>query len=429
MSVGDGREPSSTSSLNTGGRYNPTTNSWTPTSLTNAPAPRIGHTAVWSGTEMIVWGGDLRQSLGLTNTGGRYRPDTDSWTPTNLANAPSARANHVAVWTGSVMVVWSTTNNKSGGRYDPVSDSWTPTNNSDSSPTVYNGVWTGTEMIVWGTDPGCLSGCPAVGGRYNPALNEWRPITLSGGPPAPNRDRPPTAVWTGTEMIVWGSGGGRYNPNTDSWMFLSTTNAPVSRSSHTAIWTGSEMIVWGGQDSQGTVHADGGRYNPATNSWQPVNTTVAPEPRYLHTAVWTGAEMIVWGGANHNALALNSGGRYDPATNSWQPTDTSTAPIPRRYHSAVWSGTEMIVFGGRDGDYNNNDLIFETGGRYDPATNLWRTTSLANVPLARFKHSAVWTGFTMIVWGGIAKTNLPVEEVSTGGVYDSASDSWADRKR
>ena len=43
--------------LNTGGRYNPSTDSWTATSTTNAPAARAHHTAVWTGSEMIVWGG------------------------------------------------------------------------------------------------------------------------------------------------------------------------------------------------------------------------------------------------------------------------------------------------------------------------------------------------------------------------------------
>ena len=30
---------------------------WTATSTTNAPSARAGHSAVWTGTEMIVWGG------------------------------------------------------------------------------------------------------------------------------------------------------------------------------------------------------------------------------------------------------------------------------------------------------------------------------------------------------------------------------------
>ena len=32
----------------------------------------------------------------------------------------------------------------------------------------------------------------------------------------------------------------------DSWIPTSTTNAPAARTAHTAVWTGSEMIVWGG---------------------------------------------------------------------------------------------------------------------------------------------------------------------------------------
>ena len=40
--------------------------------------------------------------------------------------------------------------------------------------------------------------------------------------------------------------GGRYDPGTDSWTATSTTNAPTARYAPTAVWTGSEMIVWGG---------------------------------------------------------------------------------------------------------------------------------------------------------------------------------------
>ena len=43
--------------FNTGGRYDPGTNTWTATSMTNAPTARIDHTAIWTGSEMIVWGG------------------------------------------------------------------------------------------------------------------------------------------------------------------------------------------------------------------------------------------------------------------------------------------------------------------------------------------------------------------------------------
>src|SRR6266481_951875 len=80
----------------------------------------------------------------------------------------------------------------------------------------------------------------------------------------------------------------------DSWTATSTTSAPAARSAHTAVWTGSEMIVWGGFNN--SYLNTGGRYNPSTDSWTATSTTSAPAGRYFHTAVWTGSEMIVWGG-------------------------------------------------------------------------------------------------------------------------------------
>ena len=43
--------------LDSGGRYDPAADSWTATSTTNAPDGRFYHTAVWTGNEMIIWGG------------------------------------------------------------------------------------------------------------------------------------------------------------------------------------------------------------------------------------------------------------------------------------------------------------------------------------------------------------------------------------
>ena len=54
---------------------------------------------------MIVWGG--YGNSGNVNTGGRYNPATDSWTSTSTTNAPEARYLHTAVWTGSEMIVWA----------------------------------------------------------------------------------------------------------------------------------------------------------------------------------------------------------------------------------------------------------------------------------------------------------------------------------
>jgi N-acetylneuraminic acid mutarotase len=344
-----------------------TDDSWAPTCLTNAPAGRSYHTAVWTGTEMIVWGG-LGSSI--FNTGGRYNPDTDSWMATSTTNAPSGRYGHTAVWTGSEMIIWGGTDGyddvNTGGRYDPSTDSWGGTGriNLPSARKGHSAVWTGSEMIIWG-------------GVYQ-----------RGGPPE------------------YFNTGGRYNPSTNSWMATSPTNAPVARELHTAVWTGNEMIIWGG-DTLTSYLRSGGRYNPTTDTWIATSTSNAPAGRSLHTGVWTSTEMIVWGGSNSGGY-LNTGGRYNPGTDTWIATSTSNTPSARQFHASVWCGSEMIIWGGGDsfGNYLN------TGGRYDPTTDTWAATSTINSPSGRWLHTAVWTASEMVVWGGNNNTSL-----NTGGRY------------
>ncbi len=97
------------SDLDTGGRYNPGTDSWTPTATRiNLPSGREGHTAVWTGSQMIIWGGAYH-GVGppvYFNTGGRYDPSTNSWTATSTPSAPSGREFHTAVWTDNEMIIW-----------------------------------------------------------------------------------------------------------------------------------------------------------------------------------------------------------------------------------------------------------------------------------------------------------------------------------
>jgi N-acetylneuraminic acid mutarotase len=114
--------------LNTGGRYNPITDSWIATSTTNTPEARSEHTAIWTGSEMIIWGGQEDVNLLPVNTGGKYNLATDSWTAISTTNAPEARSGHTAVWTGSKMIVWGGFGNSdplnTGGTYDSGTDSW-----------------------------------------------------------------------------------------------------------------------------------------------------------------------------------------------------------------------------------------------------------------------------------------------------------------
>jgi hypothetical protein len=124
----------------------------------------------------------------------------------------------------------------------------------------------------------------------------------------------------------------------------------------------------------------------------------------------------VWGGFN-GTNAFNNGARYSPATNSWTAITLTAAPAARWHFPSVWSGSELIVWGG----IVNTGWPFvstNTGGRYNPATNSWTSTTLQSAPSARDLQQAVWTGSQMIVWGGTMDPDGV--NTNTGGMY------WAD---
>jgi N-acetylneuraminic acid mutarotase len=402
-----------------GFRYDPLIDTWRPISSTGEPSARSRHSAVWTGSEMIVWGGSV------INDGGRYDPISDSWSAISTAGAPQARTYHSAVWTGTRMLVWGGYGGDplgDGASYDPGSNTWSPIAGlgAPSPRYVHGAVWTGTQMIVWGGRDG--AGNLGDGARYNLASNTWSPMSSSGAPAARSYF---TAIWTGAEMIVWGgngttvalSTGARYDPIADGWTPTPTSGAPSPRQDHVAAWSGQAMMIWGGTS---TASLDsGGLYQPSSNTWSPTSTSGAPSPRGQATAVWTGSRVIVWGGFDGFANSYPvDGGRYDPASNSWTPTSTGRSPSARRDHTAVWTGTAMLVWGGDTGDQLGSNF----GRRYDPTTDNWTLMSQTGAPVPRHHHTATWTGTKMIVWGGFAGASGALQ---SGGLYDPFSDSWA----
>ena len=158
------------------------------------------------------------------------------------------------------------------------------------------------------------------------------------------------------------------------------------------------------------------------DSWLPISTVDAPTARAAHSAVFTRIDgtdhMIVWGGQDSPMIPFaNTGARWTRSTDTWAATTTTNAPSGREGHPAVWTGHEMLVWGGDDG------LNFlNTGGRYDPVTDTWRSTSLTGAPDGRFGHSFIWTGDRLIVWGGAIGFG---GDVNTGAIYDPVADSWS----
>jgi N-acetylneuraminic acid mutarotase len=338
-------------------------------------AGRIFHSLVWTGKEAIVWGGGSEGKF----FGHGFRLDPDAKTRRALATdgAPSARWTHAAVWTGSEMLVWggraefaSNSHRDDGARYDPNADRWRPitATNAPTARSQMAAVWTGDEMIVWG---GYGDGGTAwdTGGRYDPKAGRWRMVALRGAPEARVE---PIHVWTGTVMLVWGGitpdlkqtfrTGGRYNPKTDRWAPIRPDdNAPAVWGAP-AVWTGTEMLIWGGSHQNGdeNVNQDtcrGWAYNPSTDRWRSLSTTGAPAARFFHTAVWTGSRLVVWGGGDQGgdgnpARHFDDGGVYDPVADRWEALPRVGGLAGRGLHTAVWAGRGMVVYGGSTGGFS-----------------------------------------------------------------------------
>ena len=328
------------------------TNSWRPISNASAPAARVGHSVVWTGSEMIVWGG-LKDGQ-PDDEGGRYDPRTDTWQRTDKdgGNVPADRAFHSAVWTGSEMIVW-------GGRADSAF---------------------------------------ADGARYQPDRNEWATLPGSGMPAARSHH---AAVWTGSEMIVWGGrandgrphgNGGRYSALDARWQSVAGAGAPAARSSFPAVWTGSELWVWGGLGAMAPL-GDGARYIASGDTWRPLPATLAPA-RSAHVGVWANerGEALVFGGLGA-AGPLDDGAGWGVASDAWRPLEAA-ALAARSEHAGVWTGRELVVWGGV------GSALLADGARLEPAAGRWAGLPADGAPSARKGHTMVWTGREVLVWGG-----------------------------
>ncbi|MEW6026855.1 MAG: hypothetical protein AB1599_06150, partial [Planctomycetota bacterium] len=288
-----------------------------------------------------------------------------------------------------------------------------------------------------------------------------------------------TAVWTGTEMLIWGgyvvSGstatyfedGVRYNPTLDEWDYINDIGAPSSRTGHTAVWTGSEMVIWGGRNSDTNFLMDGARYNPVNDTWTPLlDSTNAPISRSNHIAVWSPGlnQMIIWGGYTYRFdydpdqyEYQNTGGRYDFSTDTWSsmPLTSTNSYYYRAYywengnwvlrdvyfdrtiqaptaragevlfsplrviggHTGVWDeqNQRLFIWGG----INSGGNTLDTGGIWYASNNAWYefTYPASYTPVARSGHTAIWTGSQMCIFGGY--TGSAVYPVNTGSLLTS----------
>lgn len=164
----DGRMGACPNMFSDGAIYDPSQNQWRAMSSVGAPSPRYQHTAVWTGAEMIVFGGATQGSdAGRVNSGGIYDPVSDSWRTTTLSGAPSERCDHAAAWIGNRMAIWGGLGGvlRDGYLYDPITDTWTTITMDDAPAGRSRFAYANSEdsLFVWG---GSLT--DSTGGVWKP---------------------------------------------------------------------------------------------------------------------------------------------------------------------------------------------------------------------------------------------------------------------
>jgi hypothetical protein len=152
--------------------FDPAARTWR--KLPEAPiVPRFGAVYLWTGSEVIVWGGGDREDP-MSLEGAAYDPAGDSWR--RIATAPVALNQVDGIWTGREMVVfgaalnnkgWAATDTSVGAAYDPALDRWREIPPSELSPQAISAVWTGRSMLAWDYE--------VHSQEYDPATDMWTP--------------------------------------------------------------------------------------------------------------------------------------------------------------------------------------------------------------------------------------------------------------
>ncbi|MBI2395196.1 MAG: hypothetical protein HYV09_36840 [Deltaproteobacteria bacterium] len=333
------------------------------------PAPiagRISHSAVWTGDELIVWGG--RGPDEAFNDGAAYDPVKDTWRV--LAPAPlSPRIDHVAVWMGKEMLVW-------GGRID------------GSSTTSYF----------------------ADGATYDPRSNTWQRVA---GSPMSSRARV-AAVWSTTtrEVLLWGGvyefdfvakDGAAFDPETRKWTHLSLTEA-APRAAPGSLWDGTRMVVVGGECKGIAAKPcnDVWAYEPSAGLWEKLATlptAYAPDLGFAFTAAGPRRAQAALFAGEKMTTKYGNGAFFDPATRAWTDiaapaTELGEEPA-RTFATTFWAEDRLWVYGGfiAGGGFDDHGAI------WDPKTRAWSVMPASDLG-PRMAASATSTHDDTFVWGG-----------------------------
>jgi hypothetical protein len=343
-----------------------------------------------------------RATRSTTTSGGAWQP---------LPQAPIAdRSFEGVVWTGTEMIVWGGTRSgkalSDGAAYNPATSSWRTIAPLPAGVRGYaaGAVWTGEAAVFWaGNSPDG----PAVGAVYDPGADTWR--SLPDGPLGPREGY--ASVWTGKELVLIGGvrGDGQatpvaaaVDPRTGSWRLLPAFDHLIFYGGpNGAVWDGHEALVIGNLSlcpEQGSACAERRpifvAYDPAADAVRELELPAysadfgADTAASLTSIAWTGTDVVFSAAVPGSVRII----RYNPDTGVWRKGTPAPCYIRSGYTQTAWLGDRYVAACGEDGLQV-----------YSLASNTWtwRTLTPGPSPLTTREGSAiVWTGTDLIAWSG-----------------------------
>ncbi len=342
-----------------------------------------------------------------------------------LPRAPIASRDGASIlWTGSDLLVWGGASgadddqlHSDGAAYDPATGLWHLLPAAPLSPRVGQAaVWTGKEMIVWGGydyESAYNSRVSGDGAAYDPATGKWQVL-----PQAPLSARGDAlAVWTGAELVLLGGqsgatntssqsygNGAAYDPATGKWQKIPAPDAPEG---HPLVWRAAleaagELLAWSEWGSTNTTQPNSGvdlfAYHEQVGQWDSIPVAPGQLPD-VEEVFWTGEAAVVRGAPENCGVCSHppwpeSTSLYDPEQNHWSalPPD----PLGLDYLTSIWTGDALLSF---NSSGTNGDIVPGDASVWDPITRDWEP-----VPAAPFGCDSVgplapvWTGHQVILY-------------------------------
>lgn len=343
------------------------------------PAPisaRTDATSVWTGRDVLIWGG--MQGNTLFADGALYDPTARTWH--KLPPSPlSARIGALATAVDGMVIIWGGENNRQladGASYDLSTGAWhllpAP---PDDQRAPFGQPGGGAQLVTVGQRALLIRGPQNQTGRtvqiaaYDPAHNTWQALP-SFTAPANHDVQQVQALAVGTTVFVWmlwahtvpdGPNGTATSFGIDAEALGTATGRwsvplrpDLGTDADQAQWTGHDILLpqtnqWCGYCAgPGLWRTTAALVDPATGK----RMLIPPGPAS------TGGGLVYWtGGA---VLSINLGAIvgsmhpgdtavWDPATRKWKPLPPAQTGSPGWQGVSIWTGTRLIVWAGGAG--------------------------------------------------------------------------------